>query len=158
MKLALCFLLSLTAMAGVNVTARISGSVAEVARIQKILPVVEKVLNSAEFKDRVLKAKFTETKDSSLKVYETINSWHWENEYEFKVNRNRRVVGWTYPSVKTVWINSRGFSSRSDSGIAGTICHEATHKMGYTHKSAKSHQSVPYSIGTICSQLYEKEK
>lgn len=136
------------------------GPTADIFRIMSIVPGVQKVLNSPEFKARVLKAKFTSTKDSNDIVLKKILVPTWEVSYEFKMQKNWRgrcpVLGWTYPKVKTVWFNTCNFQGRSDSGIAGTICHEQLHKLGYDHKSASDSQSVPYSIGNICAELYGK--
>lgn len=136
------------------------GPTSDVAKIASIVPGVQKVINSPEFKERVLKAKFTTTKDSNETILKKILIPEWSLSYEFKMNRSWTgrcpVLGWTYPNVKTVWFNTCNFKSRNDSGIAGTICHEQLHKLGYDHKSEKDLLSVPYSVGNICSELYGK--
>ena len=140
--------------------ADIKGDVANIAKIQSILPGVQKVINSEAFKKRVLAATYTSTKDSPAVIYEKIMKGNWNLVYEFKYKSNWRgkcpVLGWTYASVKTVWFNSCNFQSRDAKGVAGTVGHENMHKLGYDHKSAKDYQSVPYSIGNIVSELYGK--
>lgn len=152
----------------ITVKANIKGSVEEIKTITNIIPTVERVLNSAEFKERVLgayhkgKQQFADTKHSNITVYETLTKNDWLLHYEFATQKNWLgkcpVLGWTYPSTKTVWFNKCNFKGRKESGIAGTICHEQAHKLGYSHSSAKSSNSVPYAVGTICAELYEKYK
>ncbi len=129
------------------------------ARIWDIVRGVRNVINSPEFKARILSAKFQDTKDSNQKIYETLTPAVWDLEYEWKMQKNWKgkcpVLGWTYPSVKTVWFNSCNFHGRKDSGIAGTIAHEQAHKLGYSHRSAKSYNSVPYAVGTIVAELFK---
>lgn len=147
------------AFAGIKVTPEIKGNSDEISKLSGVIPGVQKVINSEAFKLRVLKARFTDTKDSSEEIYKKIVAADWSLEYEFKVQKNWRgrcpVLGWTYPAVKTVWFNRCNFMGRSDSGIAGTVCHEQMHKLGYGHKSAKSLNSVPYAVGTICAQMFK---
>jgi hypothetical protein len=142
-------------------------------RVKKLASIANAVVNSPEFKSRVLgswykgKAQFADTKDSNEVVYQKIrassevfnkcNNYLMELEYQWDSNSGR-VLGWTYPTVKTVWFNYKNFDSRSDSGIVGTICHEYLHKLGYGHSSAKSYASVPYAVGTICAELYKTGK
>jgi hypothetical protein len=141
---------------------QVKGDSASIAKIMAIVPGVEKVISSPEFKARVLASKFTSTIDSPAKIVEKISIPVWDLHYEFKMQKNWLgrcpVLGWTYPGTKTVWFNSCNFKGRDDAGIAGTICHEQMHKLGYGHKSAKDIMSVPYSIGNICAELYGKTK
>ena len=142
-------------------------------RVKKLASIANVVVNTQEFKSRVLgawykgKAQFADTKDSNEVVYQKIrassevfnkcNNYLMELEYQWDSNSGR-VLGWTYPSVKTVWFNYKNFDPRSDSGIVGTICHEHMHKLGYGHSSAKSWASVPYAVGTICAEIYDEMK
>jgi hypothetical protein len=140
----------------------VKGAPADIAKIMKVIPGVQKVLNSPEFKLKVLAAKYTTTKDSPEIIYNKIMIPTWNLFYQLQLKKswNGRcpVLGWTYPSTKVVWFNSCNFRGRSETGLAGTICHEQMHKLGYDHKTAKDSQSVPYSIGNICSELYGKIK
>lgn len=144
----------------ISVKLQAKGSIQEVAKISPIIPKVQDIINSEAFKYRVLTSTFTDTKDSSAEIYKKLTASNWELVYEFKLQRNWRgkcpVLGWTYPSTPTVWFNSCNFMGRSASGIAGTVAHEQAHKLGYSHKSARSLNSVPYAIGTIVAELYEE--
>lgn len=156
--LALCFALEVGS--AVDLKVGVKGKASEITKIMGITPGVEKILNSPEFKSRILSSTFKDTKDSSEDIYRKLTLSTWDLHYEFKMQRNWRgkcpVLGWTYPTVKTVWFNSCNFMGRSDSGIAGTVCHEQAHKLGYSHRSAYSLNSVPYALGTICAELYGK--
>lgn len=147
---------------GIDVKLNVKGKPEEITKISNIIPGVEEVLNSDEFKERVLKSTFADTKDSSATIYQKLMANTWELTYEFKLQRNWRgkcpVLGWTYSSVKTVWFNSCNFMGRLDNGIAGTVGHEQAHKLGYGHRSATSYNSVPYALGTIIAELYGKIK
>lgn len=139
-----------------------SGTPAQIARLTRIVPVVEKVINSPEFKSRVLgayyngKLQFVDTKLSNAQVFDVIMASDWTLEIRLeKLGRN--VLGRTFTNVKWFSFNSRNFDSRKDSGLAGTICHEQLHKLGFKHSkynnSARPY-SVPYAVGTICAELY----
>lgn len=160
--LILLFLISLCSYvkAEVKIKVEIKGDVKSVARIQSILPKLEKVLNSKELKDRLLKVTFTTTKLSNAEIVKKLLEGEWALKLEFKRQVNWRgkcnVLGWTYPSTQTIWINSCGFEARSDAGIAGTLAHEFSHKLGFDHKNARDLMSVPYSFGNVVSEIYEK--
>jgi len=140
-------------------------------RVSRLTTQAMAVVNSEEFKKRVLgswykgKYAFADTTDSNETVYKKIREssevfhkcvdYKWELEYQWDSN-SKKVLGWTYANVKTVWFNYKNFDPRTDSGIVGTICHEHMHKLGYDHSSASSSQSVPYAVGTICAELYDK--
>jgi hypothetical protein len=140
----------------IDIKAEIKGDTASVAKIQKVLPGVQKVINSEAFKARVLKAKYTTTKDSPEVIYQKIMASKWDLDLRVERHWLCRVKGWTNPGTKTIWFNSCGFAQRTDAGLAGTICHETLHKIGYDHKNANDLMSVPYSIGNIVSELYGK--
>ena len=149
--------------------AEIKGNPAQTERLLRILPKVEKVINSKKFEDRIRSSRFTYTDHSSVHVLDEILVPAWELYYEFEARKRNCflwwcspwVYGWTYPDKKTVWFNSLLFNERSDRSIAGTVCHEQMHKLGYDHPAGHTSQrpfSVPYLVGDICSDLYEREE
>jgi hypothetical protein len=154
MKLILALLFWFQAQA-VTVTAKVRGLASDaprIARIHALTPIVEKVLNSPEFEARMLKAsKFQDSNESPESVLAKLKGSNWEQEYELQRQRSRKVLGWTYPSVKTVWFNSRNFDGRDDCGLVGTRFHEESHKRGYRHANAGRSMSVPYYTGTQAS-------
>lgn len=153
--------------------AHLSGKVAHVARLVRIVEQVEVIINSEKFKSRILnawyngKAQFKDTNLSNAEVYEAIRNgaesgsspdWTWN--IKVGIERARcSTLGWTYPSTLQFWINSCGFEKRTDAGLAGTICHEYAHKLGFTHDHKRTvgrEFSVPYATGTVCAELYKE--
>jgi hypothetical protein len=151
------------------------GTVAQVARIARLKDVIARIINSKKFESRVLGAyyeghlQFIDTVMANAEVLKTLRQgrelfsridYVWD--LDVGVQRARcSTLGWTYPKVRMFWINSCGFDKRPDAGLAGTLCHEYTHKLGFNHSQnwTKSREhSVPYAIGTICAELYEEFK
>ncbi len=61
----------------------------------------------------------------------------------------KKVVGYTYPSSKRIWMNRRFHNKMSVCARAGNIGHERSHKLNYDHtfnKTKYRYLSVPYSI------------
>lgn len=157
----------------ISVALTVTGTTAQVSRITRLTKVVEKIINSEKFKTRVLgsyykgKLQFYDTTLNNEQVYETIrrgnelksgNDYRWDLSIGVKHSRCS-TLGWTYPNIREFYFNSCGFDQRSDSGLAGTICHEYNHKLGFSHsvQYTKSREySVPYAIGTICAELYKE--
>lgn len=155
--------------ASIKIKSDISGTPEQAARLSKIMSVVEKVVNSEEFKQRVLSATYSSPKADSVKFYQdlvggaekvtgspVVTDNTWNIQWVFQAKKYSDVTGWTYGNTHKIWINSQKWKSRTDRAVGGTVCHEYSHKLGYGHNSAKSHNSAPYSVGTICSELYPK--
>lgn len=157
----------------VSISMSINAPKARKDRIERLVRVVHKIVNSSEFKDRVLgaywngKPQFYGETKSNLEVYQAILNGQELNttadgEWDLQIGvewTRCSTLGWTYPNTRMFWFNSCGFDKRSDSGIAGTICHEYSHKLGFTHDFKKTpyrEYSVPYAIGNICAELYPK--
>ncbi|GAB1376833.1 hypothetical protein MASR1M48_16850 [Lactococcus petauri] len=147
---------------------------AESERMDRLFKVAEKVINSEEFKGRVYGAYYDKKRQfaqnnglTNEQIYQKAIEgaelsgpidfiWQMDITYE---RGSRGVLGWTYPTEKRIWFNSRYFKTREDSGIVGTICHEQLHKLGFGHDFSSTKRrpySVPYSIGTVCAELAEK--
>jgi len=139
-------------------------SASQAKRLSKIKDAVEKIVNSEKFKALVIdyhvkgKRKFNENEGNNESVHERLTAKDWDVKIEYK-SGSRGVLGWTYPSTQWVWFNSKYFDGREDSGLAGTFCHEIAHKFkfGHAYKNYRGREfTVPYGVGTICSQLYSK--
>jgi hypothetical protein len=131
-------------------------------RLEKIRASVEKIINSDKFKEHVNgyytkgKQTFNETDIPNSKVFEILTEKNWNVKIEYK-SGSRGVLGWTNPSTPWVWFNSKYFDGREDDGLVGTFCHEMAHKFGFSHafRSYSGREfTVPYGVGTICSQLH----
>jgi hypothetical protein len=143
-------------------------------RIERIINNLNKVINTDEFKQSVINHKSsglikfeennnetnTQILDKILSGQETLDQ---KNDYEWSLNLNlkwlfsRSTLAYTEFKKPEIYINSRYYSRESDSEIAGTICHEYMHKVGYTHSkeySIKRINTIPYAVGEICTYLY----
>lgn len=155
----------------IKIVLNVKATPAQIARVSRLSDVARKIINSPEFKARVLgawykgKAQFVDTKLSNAEVYQKLREgaelktpvdYTWN--LEIGIERSRcSTLGWTYPNVSMFWFNSCTFDTREDSGVTGTICHEYSHKLGFEHSqnaTAARPYSVPYAVGTICAELY----
>ena len=144
----------------------------ETAKVNKTAKVIEAVLNSKEFKVRVLnhswenKKQFVDTTMSNEQVYEKLMKGV-EAKYSPKENGNvdiglemyysaKNTIGYTYPDSDTIWLNRKFHNGYDEYDQPSNIVHEWTHKLGFAHASkwSKSRDySVPYGIGQIVEEL-----
>lgn len=138
------------------------------------LELVEKIVNTEEFKNRVLNFKnnsgnraFASNKGlTNEQIYaqfmegrETLQqNTPGEMNFFLKLYYKRfsKVIGWTNGSINTININWKFFSGFKPSDVAGNLAHEWTHKIGFDHKSASEHDSAPYAIGYIVREMGER--
>jgi hypothetical protein len=136
-------------------------------RFRAVSANTEVIINSAEFKDKIIgwkysnKSQFVSTSDSPAQVYQKIMSKHWALDYKLESLRSS-TVGYTYPDVNWIAINSNKWNKFEDADISGNICHEyGGHKLGrYDHTSSYNSArpySAPYGIGDTCRELYRKK-
>lgn len=136
-------------------------------RFRNIVANTQKVVNLKAFEERVKfhtfngKNYFVDTTDTPVQVYEKVTSEDWKLEYRLEWISASSTIGYTYPSVKWIALNSRKWYQLDDAEISANICHEyGGHKFGrYNHaqKWARSRDySTPYGLGTICEELYRK--
>lgn len=62
------------------------------------------------------------------------------------------IVGYTYPTSKRIWVNSKYFTTYTAAGVAHNLFHEWMHKLGFNHATTWSESrdySVPYAVGSI---------
>ena len=138
--------------------------------------IIEAVMNSNEFKERVINFKssigtrsYSSNRGmSNEQVYEflmqgkeLVGGENTLGEMNFDVNRYYRgwskVIGYTTPGKSnTISVNGRFYSRYSLTQITSNLVHEWIHLNGFLHDSAKDHDSVPYAIGYIAEELAEK--
>lgn len=140
-------------------------------KMDKAFEVLEIVVNSEEFKNKVLnfvntqgKTEFASNKGlSNAQVYsifmegrETLQQ-NTPGEMNFYLKlynkRSSKVIGWTNGDINTININWKFFKGFKPSDVAGNLAHEWTHKIGFDHKSAAEHDSAPYAIGYIVREM-----
>lgn len=140
-------------------------------KLQSAFEVLEEVVNSEEFKERVINFKnkkgeraFASNKKlTNEEIYaafmegrETLqqNTPSEMNFYLKLYNKSwSRVIGYTSANTNLININWKYFKGNPVSGVAANLAHEWVHKLGFTHKSASEHDSVPYGIGYIVGDM-----
>lgn len=143
-------------------------------KIQAAFKVLEQVVNSEEFKDRVInfvndkcERQFASNKGlSNEQIYqifmegrETLQqNTPGEMNYYLKLYNAwwSRVIGYTSGDTNLININWKFFKKFKPSDVAGNLAHEWTHKIGFDHTSAAEHDSAPYAIGYIVDELAAK--
>lgn len=146
------------------------------ARLLKIAKNVETIINSGAFEKRLLGNKYkgktgfygtTAKPDYVLKELRESDEFNkgkrdhiWQ--YELYIQKlPAGVLGRMYWPKVPIYFNSSYLDNRADSGLAGTYCHEKSHQLGFTHSQFKTSEriySVPYTLGTICAELYKALK
>jgi hypothetical protein len=143
-------------------------------KMQAAFAAMEKVVNSEEFKNRVINFKNDQGERSfksnrgysNEQIYdifmdgrETLQP-NTPNEMNFFLSlynsRWSRVIGYTDPSINQININWKYFRNYLPNNVAGNLAHEWTHKIGFDHASAQEHDSAPYAIGYIVEELAAK--
>ncbi len=144
-------------------------------KLQDAFAVLEVVMNSEEFKERVLNFKnskgeraFASNKGlSNEEIYALLMEGREDLQPETQGEMNfflklynrpwSSVVGYTTPDTNLININWKFFKGFGAHQVAGNLAHEWTHKMGYGHRSAKEHDSVPYAVGNIVRELAQQQ-
>lgn len=148
-------------------------------RLEEAIILLDEVINSEEFKRRVL----SYTRPNGQRGYSKNYLWNNTNdrltsEQIYKVimtgdermrpdtigemNLNIRkyhrfwskVIGWTSPS-SSEWIrvNWRFYKRYQTHEMVGNLMHEWIHLLGFLHGSEAMHEEVPYVVGGIASQI-----
>lgn len=143
-------------------------------KMEKAFEALEKVVNSKEFKNRVINFKndtgvrsFASNQGlSNEKIYSIFMSGReilqqdtpHEMNFFLKLyyKRYSKVIGWTNGDINTININWKFFKNFKPNDVAGNLAHEWTHKIGFDHRSAAEHDSAPYAIGYIVREMGER--
>lgn len=145
------------------------------AKVLKAVEIIKKVIQSKEFKDRVInytyngKKQFVDNKGmTNEQIYQTLLDGREdllptidnEMDLELKLYYSwTSTVGYTYPDVLLIHMNTKFFNPYTPSEVAGNVFHEWTHKLGFDHASSYSvsrDSSVPYAIGYLIEELGKK--
>lgn len=149
----------------------------EKERMQKAFHVIEAVINSVEFKNRVIAFKGSGAKggytsnqnltneqiyDFLMQGKELLDGETTLGEMNLDISRyspwySSAVIGRTSPG-KSKWIevNGQHYRNMDVAGMASNLTHEWIHLNGFLHDSAADHDSVPYSVGYIVNDLAKK--
>lgn len=148
----------------------------ELAKMNEAFRVIEAVVNSNEFKEKVINYVGKDGKRSYLRnngltneqVYEAImegkeliGGAQTPGEMNFDVTRYMKfwskVIGYTEPGKSnTMYVHGKFYKKFSPAEISGNITHEWLHLCGFYHGSAADHDSVPYAVGYIMRDLATK--
>jgi hypothetical protein len=143
-------------------------------KLKSAFVVLEKVVNSLEFKNRVINFKNNQNQRSfasnngysNEQIFATFMDGRetlqpntpGEMNYFLKLyyKRYSKVIGWTNGDINTINVNWKFFKNFKPSDVAGNLAHEWTHKLGFGHASAAEHDSAPYAIGYIVREMGER--
>jgi hypothetical protein len=147
----------------------------EMGKLMDAICILSYVMNSDEFRERVLGATFSTTKLSNSSIYKIIMNANEaldgvadtfgmdhgdDNEMDLVLSiyssRFSRVIGYVLPESIRIYINRKFFSYFKPWNVAGNLAHEGTHLLGFGHTSVSDSESVPYLIGDIVAELGEK--
>lgn len=149
----------------------------EKEKLLKAFPVIEAVVNSVEFKNRVIAFKGSGSKggytsnnnltneqiyDFLMQGRELLDGATTEGEMNVDISRyspwySSKVIGRTYPG-KSKWIevNGQHYRKMDVAAMASNVTHEWIHLTGFYHDSAADADSVPYKVGSIVGELAKK--
>jgi len=144
----------------------------EKERMQLVLKKLLKVINSDQFKEKVLSHKYNGDRTfvdnngmSNLEVYQHLISGAEDLlddvDHQMDLNLNMyyslsSTIGYTYPNTLKIWINRRFFQGFKPSQIAANLIHEYMHKLGFGHDYNYTERrpfSVPYAFGKIVRKI-----
>lgn len=146
---------------------------AELKRMQEAFEIIETVINSNEFKEKVInfinkKGARSYVRSNGLTnegVYEAIMTGNeliggaqTPGAMNFNVSRYMKfwskVIGYTNPGKSnTMYVNGKFYKKFSAAEITSNVTHEWLHLCGFYHGSAAEHDSVPYAVGYIMRDL-----
>jgi hypothetical protein len=149
---------------------------AQEQKVQKAVEIMKKVIATKEFKDRILaysyngKQAFVDNLGhTNAQIYQVIldgaekmgnttknNTLDVELELYYAATT---TIGYTYPNVTRIWMNTKYFNGYTPLKVAGNLMHEWLHKLGYGHASTWSvsrDHSVPYAVGYLMEELGKK--
>lgn len=146
-------------------------------KIHKAFDLIKRVVASDEFKRRVLGKSYKGKKqfvdnggNTNAEIYKKILNASEKltpgNNNTMDLNleayyESANVIGYTMPSIRTVYVNKRYLSKSSfkPNQVAMNLTHEWLHKLGFKHaqkNSASRPHSVPYGVGYIMRELASK--
>lgn len=141
------------------------------AKLNKAMAVLEKVVNTVEFKERVINFRNSKGERafasnnglSNEQIYEIFMDGretlqqNTPGEMNFFLKMYNRpwskVIGYTSGDTNVINTNWKYFKTFTPDNVASNLAHEWTHKIGFDHKSAAEHDSAPYAIGYIVGQM-----
>jgi hypothetical protein len=141
-------------------------------KIEKAIVIIKLVVATEEFRTRILNHTYNGSKTfvdnqgyTNAQIYQRIleaaenlqpaRNNIMDAEIELYTD-NSNIVGYTYPTSKKIWVNTKYFNSYTAAGVAHNLFHEWMHKLGFDHAtswSASRDYSVPYALGLIVGSI-----
>ena len=142
-------------------------------KLQRAVELLREVFASPEFRKRILKHRYQGRLGfylnrglSNIDIYHLIlngterlypiSNNAMDVEIELYADFESRVLGFTLPRSKRIWMNKKYFLKFSSAEIAANLTHEWLHKLGFDHEKERTGMrlySVPYAIGYIVKEL-----
>lgn len=147
------------------------------AKVYKAKAMLEHIMNSKEFKQRIVNFTFKGKKQfhdsngmTNTEIYEHImtgeevlmpaSSGIMNFDLTLYKSKNpwSKVKGYTLPDTMRIWMNKKYFrrTSWTPVNVAGNMAHEWVHKMGFGHDYKHNQDrpyTVPYAVGHIVSEI-----
>lgn len=145
-------------------------------KLSLAVELLREVFVSPEFKERILKHRFLGRRVFSFnrgysneEIYHLILSGKerlhpvrnnaMDVEVELYADFESRVLGFTVPGSRRIWMNKKYFLKFTPSEIAANLTHEWLHKLGFDHERERTEDrknSVPYAVGYIVKELAQE--
>jgi hypothetical protein len=146
-------------------------------KVKKAKEIIELIMNSEEFKNRVLNFTYNGKKEfhqnngltneeiynllmtgEELLMPESTGVMNFDLTLYTSKNPWSKVKGYTNPDSMRIYINRKFFKLSSWTAVdtAGNMVHEWVHKMGFSHDYRDNNDrpySVPYAIGYIVGDI-----
>lgn len=141
-------------------------------KIQSAAILIEKIIATEEFRERVLNHSYNGEKAyannnglTNRQIYDRIligaealfpvknNALDVEIELIFE---NSNTIGYTYPNTGRIWMNLKYFNNFTPREIAANLMHEWLHKLGFNHAISPTTErpsTVPYAVGYLIRSL-----
>lgn len=141
-------------------------------KFDQAIEIIKKVVATEEFRKQVINHTYNGSKTyvdnggySNEEVYQMIlegaeklrptknNTMDMEVELYYAATS---TVGYTYPNVTKIWVNTKYFNSNPVTSVAANLMHEWMHKLGFKHATSYSvsrDYSVPYAVGRMIKNI-----
>jgi len=138
----------------------------EKIKLSIAVDLLSKIVNSEEYKQRVIHTNFPETRFDGYGVYHRVmscrelSSFEDDNAMSFYVsmyNRENDIIGWTTFDANIVYTNRYYHSWYTPCQVAANLMHEWMHQLGFDHDDSKDWdikgKTVPYAHNDIVMEL-----
>ena len=152
-------------------------STSQAKKIKDASKLIKKVIASSEFKERVLNFTYNGKKQfvdngglTNEQIYKKIllaseemlplgNNNVMDVELELYTDEEANTIGYTYPDIVRVFMNTKYFNRFLPHQVADNMIHEWLHKLGFEHAvepNPSRSSSVPYAIGYLVKELAQE--